>query len=101
MGFHPRTSTLFWRSLGGSSKKNPVSFVGNVKLTFEELATVLAQVDACLNSHPLTSLPGDYDSLQVLTPGHFLLENLLNPSLIPLMPFVSCPRSIVGIYVGH
>lgn len=67
-----------------STKRHLSRIVGNVKLTFEELNTVLTQIKACLNSRPLTSLPSDDDILQVLTPGHFLigrlLESLPNPS---------------------
>ena len=44
-----------------------------MKLTFEELTTVLAQIEACLNSRPLVSMPCDDDGVQALTPGHFLI----------------------------
>ncbi len=49
------------------------------------MTTVLTQIEACLNSRPLTRLPcdDDDDGIQVLTPGHFLigrsLEALANP----------------------
>ena len=51
--------------------------VGKVKLNFEELKTVLAQVEACLNSSPLTPLPQAPDDLEVLSPGHFLVGRRL------------------------
>ena len=58
--------------------------VGNVKLTFEELSTVLAQIEACLNSRPLIPDPND-DRIEPLTPGHFLivrhLKSLPDPPL--------------------
>ncbi|XP_064625931.1 uncharacterized protein LOC135486763 [Lineus longissimus] len=49
--------------------------IGNARLTYEEMYTVLCQIEACLNSRPLCPLSTD---LQVLTPGHFLIsaENL-------------------------
>lgn len=45
--------------------------VGNAKLTFEELSTVLAQIESCLNSRPLVALPSDEDAIEALTLGHF------------------------------
>ena len=33
----------------------------------------LTQIEACLNSHPLVPLNNDDDSIEALTPGHFLI----------------------------
>ena len=44
-----------------------------MKLNFEELSTVLSQIEACLNSRPLVPLSTNDDSLEALTPGHFLI----------------------------
>ena len=68
-----------------SFKKHLSRVVGEVKLTFEELLTVLTQIEACLNSRPLTALPyGEDSGIEVLTPGHFLigrpLEALPDPT---------------------
>ena len=57
--------------------------VGDVKLTFEELYTGLTQIEACLNSRPLTALPNPEDGIEVLTPGHSLIR----------VPLESHPRS--------
>ena len=54
-------------------KTNLRRVLGSVKLTFEELSTVLAQIEACLNSHSLMPLPSDDDGIGALTPGHFLV----------------------------
>lgn len=64
-------------------KKHLRRIISNVTLTFEELTTVLAQIEACLNSRPLVSVTTD-DGVEALTPGHFLigrpLESLPDPS---------------------
>ena len=54
-------------------KKHLTRIVGNVKLNFEELTTVLCQIEACLNSRPLVPLLTNNDDEEVLTPGHFLI----------------------------
>ena len=45
----------------------------NVKLTFEECCTLLAQIVSCVNSIPLVSLPCEGEGIDVLTSGHFLI----------------------------
>ena len=55
-----------------------------MKLTFEEMYTVLTQIESCLNSRLLVPLPPDDDGIEVLTPGNFLigrpLESLPDPA---------------------
>ena len=73
-----------WEAAVKSMKKHLRKVTGDVKLTFEELTTVVAQIEACLNSRPLVPLASDGEGLEVLTPGHFLvgraLEALPDPS---------------------
>ncbi|XP_063623858.1 uncharacterized protein LOC134795856 [Cydia splendana] len=55
--------------------------VGNQRLTYEEFSTILTQVEALLNSRPLTPLSTDPNDLTALTPGHFLTTEPL--SVVP------------------
>lgn len=56
-----------------STKFHLRRIIGDSTLTYEELATVLAQIEACLNSRPLSIMPGNPDEPTPLTPGHFLV----------------------------
>ena len=72
-----------WESAVKSMKTHLRRITGDARLTFEELSTILTQVEACLNSRPLTPLPCEGDGIEALTPGHFLigrpLESLPDP----------------------
>lgn len=46
-------------------------------LTFEEAYTLLCDVEAVLNSRPLTPLPNDPNDTAVLTPAHFVISDSL------------------------
>ena len=62
-----------WEAAVRSFKSHLKRVLGEAKLNFEEFSTVLIQVEACLNSRPLTPLPEVSDAIEVLTPGHFLI----------------------------
>ena len=66
-----------WEAAVKSLKKHLRKIVGNVRLTYEELTTVLTQIESCLNSRPLTPMPESDDGIEVLTPGHFLVGSPL------------------------
>ena len=45
--------------------------IGNARLSFDEMLTVLVEVEGTLNSRPLT-YDDDYPSEEVLTPSHLI-----------------------------
>lgn len=51
--------------------------IGEQTLTYEELSTLLCQVEACLNSRPLSAMSNDPKDFTALTPGHFLMGEAL------------------------
>ena len=75
--FIPERSPHFgglWEAAVKSLKMHLSRIVGNCKLDFEEMYTVLSQIEACLNSRPLGIVPhNDDDGIEMLTPGHFLI----------------------------
>ena len=75
-----------WEAAVRGFKQHLRKVIGEVRLTYEEMATVLAQVEACLNSRPLTPLPEPSDGMEALTPGHFLIGK-------PLTAFPDPPES--------
>ena len=74
--FNPPSAPHFgglWEAAVKSVKHHLRRTLGESKLTFEELTTFLAEVEACLNSRPLQALSDDPEDLGALTPGHFLV----------------------------
>ncbi|KAG0427907.1 hypothetical protein HPB47_025082 [Ixodes persulcatus] len=63
----------WWERVIRSVKDCLKRCLGRNSLSYEELTTVPLQVEAALNSRPLTYLSSEPDDLQALTPSHFLL----------------------------
>lgn len=74
--FIPHRSPHFgglWEAGIKSMKKHLHRVLGTTMLTYEEITTVLASIEASMNSRPLTPLTEDVNDLTALTPGHFLI----------------------------
>ncbi|KMQ90475.1 hypothetical protein RF55_9768 [Lasius niger] len=68
-----------WKAGVKSVKYHLQRILGEHKLTYEEMATLMSQIEACLNSRPLNALSNDPSDLAALTPGHLLIgESLVN-----------------------
>lgn len=52
--------------------------IGETIFTFEELCTLLSQIEAVLNTRPLCPLSSETNDTSVLTPGHFLVGSSLS-----------------------
>ena len=62
-----------WEAGEKSVKFHLHRIIADYRLTFEELTTTILQIEACLNSRPLTAMSTDPTDLEVLTSGHFLI----------------------------
>ncbi|XP_029162606.1 uncharacterized protein LOC114934126 [Nylanderia fulva] len=78
--FNPPAAPNFgglWEAAVKAMKHHLRRVIGEATLTYEEMATLLAQIEACLNSRPLQPLSDDPEDLAALTPGHFLVGSAL------------------------
>lgn len=78
--FIPAKSPHFsglWEAAVKSIKTHLIKVTGNARLTYEQLYTLLRQIEAVLNSRPLTALSTDPNDLYALTPAHFLVGDSL------------------------
>ncbi|XP_043474987.1 uncharacterized protein LOC122506733, partial [Leptopilina heterotoma] len=77
-----------WEAGIKSTKKHLNRIMGPHTLTFEELTTLLCQIESCLNSRPIAAFSNEVDDYSYLSPGHFLIGK---PLLA--MPEKSLPSS--------
>ncbi|GFY31794.1 hypothetical protein TNCV_4201031 [Trichonephila clavipes] len=79
--FIPPLITTFWRYLGiriRSVKFHLKRVLGETILTFEELTTLLTQIEGLLNSRPLSYVnDSDIECISTLTLSHFLTGDVL------------------------
>lgn len=92
--FNPPAASHFgghWEAGVKSVKYHLKRVVGDNFLTYEEMNTLLTQIETVLNSRSLSPLSDDPEDLNALTPGHFLtgssLTTIPEPSLLSLKGF--------------
>ncbi|XP_055522689.1 uncharacterized protein LOC129716871 [Wyeomyia smithii] len=72
-----------WEAAVKSAKFHLLKELRNTTIRYEDLLTLLAQVEMCLNSRPLTPIPSESTDLEALTPGHFLVGSNLQAVIEP------------------
>ncbi|XP_053691589.1 uncharacterized protein LOC128740104 [Sabethes cyaneus] len=81
-----------WEAAVKSCKTHLKRVVGNVKLTFEELSTVMAQIEAVLNSRPLFAISNDPADPRVITPADYFIGRPLTAPAEPSLEDVKVSR---------
>ncbi|CAK1589462.1 unnamed protein product [Parnassius mnemosyne] len=95
--FIPPASPHFggcWESMIKVIKSHLFKVIGQQILSYEELLTVLTQIEALLNSRPLTSMSCDPAEPSALTPAHFL-------NSFPLSSFPGYPTDSTSLIQRH
>ena len=72
----------FWERLIRSVKRSLKKSIGKSRLNYEELKSILIEVEAIINSHPITYVLDDQGGISnILSPSH-----LINGRRITTMP---------------
>ncbi|XP_017796726.1 PREDICTED: uncharacterized protein LOC108577994 [Habropoda laboriosa] len=80
-----------WEAAVKSFKYHLKRVANTVTFAFEDLYTLITEIEAILNSRPLTPISADSNDLLVLTPGHFLIGDSLTS--LPEFDFREVPTN--------
>ena len=63
-----------WERLIQSAKRTLLIILGSKRLSFDIFETIMVEVEAILNSRPLTNVADQPENEEPLTPNHFLIQ---------------------------
>lgn len=87
-----------WESAVKSMKYHLRRVAGTQKYTYEGLCTLLAGVEACMNSRPICAMSDDPEDVTPLTPAHFIIGESLR---LPVQAkTIAAPRSALEHFKG-
>ncbi|XP_057297885.1 uncharacterized protein LOC130628870 [Hydractinia symbiolongicarpus] len=87
----------FYERIVRSMKTALRKTIGKALLTFEELETVLCQVEASINSRPLT-YPSEDDLGQTITPLHLIYgSNIVGAECVPMNDTDQCSKRLLYV----
>ena len=66
---------IFYERLVALVKRSLQKRIGRKRLTLDQLVTILTEVEAIINTHPLRYVYDEFDSGFTLTPAHFLTSH--------------------------
>ncbi|XP_058838571.1 uncharacterized protein LOC131694141 [Topomyia yanbarensis] len=81
-----------WEAAVKVAKRQLYRQLGNSKLSFEDLTTVLMQIEASMNSRPIVPLSEDPNDLAAITPAHFLIGSTMHSLAEPNLCGISLNR---------
>lgn len=82
----------FYERMVGSVKRPLKKVLGKSKLTLIELMTVLTEVEAMVNSRPLTMVSSDTEDWSPITPGHLAIGR--SPQALPNVDKVTAQSTL-------
>ncbi|XP_064486179.1 uncharacterized protein LOC135398725 [Ornithodoros turicata] len=68
--------------------------LGRSRVNYEELETILQEVEAAVNSRPLTTISAEATEMEPLTPAHFLIGKRI--SMLPSLPLPVPPGANIA-----
>ncbi|XP_055604085.1 uncharacterized protein LOC129752324 [Uranotaenia lowii] len=83
-----------WEAAVKSAKHHLLREIGHTNVYYEDMLTLLAEIEMCLNSRPLVEIPVEVKDLEALTPGHFLVGE--NMQAVACKPLTDVPDNLLS-----